>query len=75
MAITPHVIDLFEEQGCLPPEVAEICEHYTVRLEEGEEDGYKVCEAFLRALKGHGYFFEFGLDAVPYNLRPIESEG
>ena len=58
--------DLFEVWETLPQEVQDILEKYN-----GEET-YENCEKMLQELKPLGYTFEYGLDAVPFNLTNIQ---
>lgn len=58
-------MDLFETPEKLPQEVQNIL------LEEEEIENYVQCTTLQVKLKPHGYTFDFGLDAVPYNLRKL----
>jgi hypothetical protein len=58
--------DLFNQLDTLPQEVQDIINRFE------ETEGYGELEALLLELKPHGYKFEYGLDAIPYNLRKIE---
>lgn len=58
-------IDLFEQYETLPQEVQDIL------LEHGECEGYKGCDALIKALEAVGYTCDYGLDACPYDLRKI----
>ncbi len=58
-------VDLFEHYEKLPSEVQGIiskCE---------EQPSYNKLEKMLEELKPYGYTFEYGLDAVPYDLRKL----
>jgi|LakMenE01Jun11ns_1017448.scaffolds.fasta_scaffold9252569_1 hypothetical protein len=59
--------DLFEQIDTLPEAVRTIVEEYSYKLEESNT--YKLCEEFLDKMYALGYTFEYGLDAIPYNLR------
>jgi len=59
--------DLFEHYEQLPKAVQKILSKF------GEVDTYQDCEKMLKALKPHGYTFNYYLDAQPYNLRPMVS--
>lgn len=55
--------DLFEQFETLPDDVQDILNRFN---SEGET--YENCAEMLKLLKEKGYTFEYGLDAVPYNL-------
>lgn len=61
--------DLFESLETLPAEVQSIVEQIAHDLECGDECGYEVLKNGLSQLEMHGYTYDYGLDAVPYNLR------
>jgi hypothetical protein len=61
-------IDLFESSHLLPAEVQEVINRYG----ELDEPTYDNCEAMLKELEPLGFSFEYELDAIPYDLRPIE---
>lgn len=58
--------DLFEIIETLPYKVQLI-------LSEFSEDGhtYQQCADLLRRCEAEGYTFEYGLDAIPFNLTKI----
>lgn len=60
--------DLFEQLDTLPMEVQGILADF------GGQTGYVALDNLLDKLKPHGYTFEYGLDAQPYNLRKIEQK-
>jgi len=60
------MIDLFSTPEKLPAEVQEILIAYSER-----EQTYENCQQLEQALKPHGYTFNWGLDAGPFNLRKI----
>ncbi|WP_145840208.1 hypothetical protein [Marinobacter sp. P4B1] len=64
-------MDLFECQETLPEDVQAIISRYTDALESGGDNGYEVCREFLFEMEIRGYTFEYGLDAVPTDLRLI----
>ena len=35
------------------------------------KDGYKECDRVLKEVEALGWTFEYGLDAEPYDLKPI----
>jgi hypothetical protein len=65
-------IDLFEEYNKQPPDLSKICDTYLTKLENGEEDSYKVCEEFLASVEEIGYTFEYGLDGSPHGLKKAD---
>lgn len=62
--------DLFESIESLPERVQEILSEFS-----GEEQTYETCEKLLSLCEAEGYTFEFGLDAIPFNLTKIKSDG
>lgn len=58
------MIDLFETPELLPLEIQNLLELFTVQT-------YETCAELLIKLIPLGYTFDYGLDAVPYNLRKI----
>jgi hypothetical protein len=56
--------DLFETPEKLPTEIQAILSDFSER-----EQTYENCQQLEQALKPHGYTFEWGLDAEPYDLR------
>ena len=65
--------DLFENQDLLPKKVRAIVKKFDAKFCK-EGDGYQLCEKFLAALLPHGYTFEYGLDAVPYDLQKVGTQ-
>ncbi len=63
-------MDLFEQMETLPKNVLDVLTKY--------EDGdftYETCEALKNELEAIGYTCDYGLDAVPYELRRLFKEG
>lgn len=60
-------IDLFEYPELLPVEMQELLTEF------GECFTYQRCEELLEKCKVFGYEFEYGLDAEPYDLKPINN--
>ena len=58
--------DLFTTPEVLPVQIQAILLRYS---EEG--GSYNHLEAFQKELEAFGYTFDYGLDAVPYDLRKI----
>lgn len=65
---------LFENYENQPKELSEIVNKWTEIL---ESDGYNYlnCEAFKNEVEKIGYTFDYGLDAMPYDLRISDSYG
>ena len=61
-------IDLFEDFDNLPCNVQAVI----MKFEDSEQD-YNTCQELVDALEEVGYTCEYGLTAVPYNLRKIEN--
>jgi len=61
---------LFLNQDLLPSDVLPVVEEMSRR----QELSYLDCEAFLSELKEVGYIFEYGLDSVPFDLRPMSKQ-
>jgi hypothetical protein len=60
--------DLFETPELIPLNVQAILERYT---EDGDELSYEQLAAMHAEVETVGYTFDYYLDAVPYNLRPL----
>lgn len=60
-------LDLFSCTSTLPKEVQDILEKYS----EDWDDTYENCSNLLSELEALGFTFEYGLDAVPFNLKKI----
>lgn len=58
--------DLFETPELIPNEVKIILDSY-----DEVDDSYEEIERILKKIENLGYTFDYGLDAVPYGLRPI----
>lgn len=63
-----ETIDFFERHELLPKKVQRIINN------TGEAEGYKGCDKLLKKLQSIGWTFEYGLDASPYDLRPMMDE-
>jgi hypothetical protein len=59
-------IDLFENTENLPVEMIEILTDF-----EEKDTSYKNCKKLLKKCLKLGYTFEYGLDAIPYQLQKI----
>lgn len=57
-------VDLFEDIDSLPENVQAVLAKYS-----GADESYTNAEAMLAELEPLGYTFEYGLDALPFNLR------
>lgn len=62
--------DLFEKVEKLPRRVQAMLDRFN---EEGYT--YDTCKKYLMLFIQEGYRFEFGLDAVPFNLKKCKSKG
>jgi hypothetical protein len=62
--------DLFEDYQNQPKELAEIVNLYEEKINNGDYD-YVDSKKFLKEVNAIGYTFDYGLDNVPYNLRPM----
>ena len=60
--------DLFETPELMPANLQAIVDKYA-----HADNSYEMCGAMLVECKAIGYTFDFYLDAMPYNLRPIEN--
>jgi hypothetical protein len=60
--------DLFETPELLPDNIKAILDSF-----DCETLSYQDCEAMLAEMEKLGYTFEFGLDAVPFNLQISEN--
>jgi hypothetical protein len=61
--------DLFEYQEELPEIVREVITRYANEFVDSAD--YSACESLLDELFPHGFTFDYGLDAIPCNLRKI----
>ncbi len=60
--------DLFENPELLPSEVLAVLQKF-----QDKDNTYENCEDLLVELNNVGYTFEFGLDAIPFDLQKIEA--
>jgi hypothetical protein len=63
-------VDLFEHPELIPEPVSEILNRFQEES-DGDELSYEQLRLMLDAVHNEGYTFEYGLDAVPYGLRPV----
>jgi hypothetical protein len=61
------MIDLFEHYEELPKKVQDIIAEF------GDTVGYLECQSLLIQLEPFGYTFEYDLDAIPYDLRKVNT--
>jgi hypothetical protein len=61
--------DLFETPELLPDHIKAILDTFDV-----ETLSYSDCQSMLAQMEKLGHTFEFGLDAVPFNLRISENQ-
>ena len=64
----PEDVDLFEYMELLPRRLQIVLSH------QEDDLTYAQCAALLARVERMGYTFDYGLDAAPYNLRPIASQ-
>ena len=69
---TDEGIDLFEDYDNIPPQVQKILDKYADSFEDGDYKGLTDADNELNKI---GYTFDFYLDGVAYDLRPIGSKG
>ncbi len=60
--------DLFETPELIPSEVQNILESFN---EDDYTNDYRDLIRLLKLIEPLGYTFDYGLDADPYGLRPI----
>lgn len=66
-------MDLFEDYELLPEELKTICDKWQQKaLYQGLD--YKDCDLFQQECEAIGYTFDYGLDAVPFDLHPMSLE-
>ena len=58
--------DLFEHPEKIPQEVKDVLDEYQLA-----ENDYDTCMDLVENLNTVGYTCDYGLDAVPFNLRPL----
>ena len=61
--------DLFEHTEELPAIVVHTLYKYSF-----SDESYQTCEKLLAELRPLGYTFDYGLDAIPFDLRKIDFE-
>ncbi|SHF40585.1 hypothetical protein [Chryseobacterium sp. OV279] len=66
-------MDLFEDYELLPEELKAVCDKWQGKEEHGGL-GYNDCKNFQKECEAIGYTFDYGLDAVPIDLRPTSLE-
>jgi len=62
--------DLFQNLNLVPTQVKNVCEKYSYMFPN--EIPFNELNNFLNELELLGYTFEYGLDCVPFGLRPIK---
>jgi hypothetical protein len=60
--------DLFETPENLPIEIIDLMHDF-----EKMNNSYIACKIMLRNCLKIGYTFEYGLDAIPFNLKKLEN--
>jgi hypothetical protein len=59
-------LDLFENYNDLPVTMLILLDEF-----EEKDNSYSNCEKLLKKCLKIGYSFEYGLDAIPYNLQKL----
>lgn len=68
MKVQPiEVTDYFEHYNLVPKKVKAIIMEY-----KDEDNSYENCEKLIKALNEVGWTCDYGLDASPYDLKPID---
>jgi hypothetical protein len=62
----PNIVDLFDTPELIPDYVKEILEEY-----QHGDFNYLDCKELELRLNSVGYTIDWGLEAEPYNLRPL----
>ncbi len=62
------MIDLFETPENLPIEIIDLMNEFSYI-----GTTYENCEILLKKCLKIGYTFEYGLDAIPFNLKKLEN--
>jgi hypothetical protein len=65
-------IDLFEDYENIPADVQDILDRYSEDFEDGN---YSGMEEALMQLESIGYTFDYDLNGIAYDLRPIGTKG
>jgi hypothetical protein len=65
-------VDLFEDYENIPAEVQAVLDQYSEGIEDGD---YEQLRAANESLEKIGYTFDYYLDGVAYDLRPIGAKG
>jgi len=71
MGLSDETNDLFENYEQQPDELQRITDRFSVL---DDDDPYDVCREFLAAVEAIGYTFDYGLDGIPYDLRPMPKQ-
>jgi len=66
---TADILDYFEHPVAMPIQLQQITESFAAR---DDDDPYQVCKEFLREVEAIGWTFDYGLEGVPYGLRPMK---
>ena len=61
--------DLFDDYNNMPKDLALICNKYSQKYEDYIPK--KAMDKFLNEVNNLDYTFDYGLDLVPFGLRPI----
>ena len=61
-------MDLFENVNALPKKVRRIITDMENELNSTGNNHYAILQSYLKKLRPYEYSFQYGLDAVPYDL-------
>jgi len=65
--------DYFEEYDKLPDNIKDLMDKH---FGSGDDDyDYKELQSIQKDFEANGWTFDFGLDAIPYELKPIKKSG
>ena len=64
--------DYFEEYDKLPDNIKDLMDKY---LNDADDYDYKRLQNIQKEFEANGWTFDFGLDAEPYELKPLKKSG
>lgn len=65
--------DYFEEYDKLPDNIKDLMDKH---FGSGDDEyDYKELQSIQKDFEANGWTFDFGLDAIPYELKPIKKSG
>jgi len=59
-------LDLFDFPKLIPFKVQEILDTFTF-----DDNSYETCDELVKSLESIGYTCDYGLDAIPYELKKL----